>query len=201
MTNVQGRKSTAKSMQWRIVIIEHAARLFDEVGYEAATMDDLAERVGLAKPTLYYYFRSKEEILHEISLSMIETLIAKVEGRRGLTPSQRILEAMVDVLEAIESDPGRMRVLVEYTRDLGPEQREAIAGRREVYRELLESMIRDAIASGEMRDLDIELSARAIFGTCNWAYHWLRPDGGFRPREIAYVFWDILHSGMRSPAP
>jgi AcrR family transcriptional regulator len=199
--NVQGRKSTRKSESWRAVILEQAARLFDEVGYQAATMDDLAEAVGLAKPSLYYYFRSKEEILHEISLAMIRTLIARIESRAGLTPSQRILEAMADVLEAIESDPGRMRVLVEHTRDLAPTQREAVMEQRERYRLLLEGMITDAVEAGEMRPLDAALTARAVFGMCNWAYHWLRPDSPYRPREIAYVFWDIVHSGLRPRVP
>jgi AcrR family transcriptional regulator len=192
------KPTSAKSQYWRPLILDKAASLFNDVGYQATTMDDLADAVGLAKPSLYYYFRSKEEILFEISNSMINSLVSSLEARAnaGLTPSQLILEAMADVIEATVSDPGRMRVLVEHDADLSPDQMAVISEHRQRYQSLLEGILTEAIAAGEMRPVDVSLAARAVFGMCNWTYRWFGPDTPYKPREIVYAFWDIVNKGI-----
>lgn len=191
---------SAKSKDWRRTILRHASSLFDKAGYTAATMDDLAELVGLAKPSLYYYFRSKDEILYELSHSAIVQLIEKLQSRSGigLTSSQLILEAMVDVLEMAHDDPGRMRVLVEYTAELSEGGMAQITDLRAQYQRALEQIVGNAMASGDIRAADVEMATRALFGMTNWAYRWIRPQDD--PRRIAYLFWDVVFNGL-CPTP
>jgi TetR/AcrR family transcriptional regulator, cholesterol catabolism regulator len=189
-------KPSSKSTDMRRDILRSAAMLFDQSGFNAVTMDDIAREVGLAKPTLYYYFRSKDDILYELSHSAIVALIERLESREGLglTSSQLILEAMVDVLEIAHSEPGWMRVLVEFQGDLTDERREAVGELRARYLAILEAILAEAMERREIRQVDVKMGTRAVFGMANWAYRWMSPDDD--PRHVAYAFWDVAFNGL-----
>jgi hypothetical protein len=60
---------------------------------------------------------------------------------------------------------------------------------------MVESVISEGVAAGELRALDPRLTALALFGMVNWAYQWFRTDGPLGSREIAYFFWDVFLNG------
>jgi AcrR family transcriptional regulator len=179
-------------------IISLAAGLFDEGGYANTTMDDIAAEVGVAKPTLYHYFPSKDDILHAIHEEFIDLLISRHEGRigTGLRPEQLLLEAMADILELMETHRGHVRVFFEHHRELPEEARGPIRVKRDHYEKIVEDLIREGIEMGVLRETDAHLAALATFGMCNWAYQWYRSGGQLRSREIAYQFWNYLVYGL-----
>ena len=183
-------------------ILDEAARLFDERGYHTTSMEDIAEAVGIRKPTLYHYFRSKVEILDTVYQETIGELIARQEQRAtiSMTPEQRVLETMADVLETIDARHGHVRVFFEHHRELPEDRHEEIMARRERYHQELVAIIQTGIDDGTFRpELDPQLAALLIFGACNWAYQWYRPGGPLRARDLAYAFWDMLVRGMENP--
>jgi AcrR family transcriptional regulator len=195
--------TTTKRDARRADLIRRAAELFDTDGYHLTSMGEIAEAVGVSKPTLYHYVASKDEILLEIHEQFIDPLIERQERRRqtALGAEQLILELIGDILEVIDAYRGHVRVFFEHHRELPPEPRAAIMAKRERYQELVEDVIRGGIDEGVFRPVDVELAALALFGMCNWAYQWYRPDGPMRSREIAYVFWDLLVHGLAAPLP
>src|SRR5947209_7217760 len=60
-------------------IVRVAAGVFEEKGYEAATLNDIADRLGTDRASLYYYVGSKEELLHEIVHSVLADNVAAAE--------------------------------------------------------------------------------------------------------------------------
>lgn len=184
-------------------IVLTAAHLFDEAGYTNTTMEDIARAVGIAKPTLYHYFPSKDEILFDIHGEFIDLLIDR-HGQRisvGLGPEQQLLEVIADVLELMETHRGHVRVFFEHYRELPAAQQETIKLKRDAYEKAVEEIFREGSDSGVFRDLDPRLASLATFGMCNWAYQWFRPGGKYRPRELAYVFWGYLVKGIGSNVP
>jgi AcrR family transcriptional regulator len=179
-------------------IISLAAGLFDESGYSNTTMDDIAREVGVAKPTLYHYFPSKDDILHAIHEEFIDLLISRHEARAGtgLRPEQLLLEAMADILELMETHRGHVRVFFEHHRELPSEARGPIRVKRDHYEKIVEDLIAEGMAMGVLRQTDAHLATLATFGMCNWAYQWYRPGGALRSREIAYQFWNYLIYGL-----
>ncbi len=179
-------------------IVTRAAGLFDQSGYSNTTMDDIAREVGVAKPTLYHYFPSKDDILHAIHEEFIDLLIERHEARSetGLRPEQLLLEVMADILELMQTHRGHVRVFFEHHRELPPEAREPIKVKRDRYEQIVEDLIRQGIETGVLRDTDVHLAALATFGMCNWAYQWYRPTGRLRSRELAYQFWNYLVYGL-----
>ncbi len=178
-------------------IITLAASLFDQ-GYSSTTMDDIAREVGVAKPTLYHYFPSKDDILQAIHEEFIDLLISRHEARdgTGLRPEQLLLEAMADILELMETHHGHVRVFFEHHRELPAEARGPIRVKRDRYEQIVEGLIGEGIEIGVFRETDSHLATLATFGMCNWAYQWYRPGGSLRPREIAYQFWSYLVYGL-----
>lgn len=179
-------------------IVTLAAELFDEGGYTSTTMDDIARGVGVAKPTLYHYFPSKDEILHAIHEEFIDLLIHRHEQRAatGLGPEQLLLEVMADILELMETHRGHVRVFFEHHRELPASEREAIKVKRDKYEQFVEDVITEGIREGAFRETDPHLATLAAFGMCNWAYQWYRAGAPLRSREVAYQFWNYLVYGI-----
>lgn len=183
-------------------IISVAANLFDESGFAKTTMDDIAKAIGIAKPTLYHYYSSKDQILHAIHEEFIDILIERHELRApaGLRPEQLLLEAMADILEIMETHRGHVRVFFEHHRELPPDARASVRAKRARYEAIVEDLFVAGVKSGSFRDVDPKLATLATFGMCNWAYQWYRPGVSQRPRELAYQFWNFLMFGVAADA-
>src|SRR5829696_7665089 len=140
-------KVAARQAARRDEIVREAARLFDERGYHATSMEDLADTVGIAKPTLYHYFRSKDEILHSIHDVFIELLIGRHELRLATPqPADRLLLAMMaDILELMETHRGHVRVFFEHHRELAAPEHGEIAAKRERYETMARATIRRGV--------------------------------------------------------
>lgn len=186
----------------RGVIVDEAARLFEANGYHATSMGTIAEAVGVAKPTLYHYFTSKDMILSEIHDQFIDLLLDR-HRRRIVSDSDarsELLALMTDMLELMETHHGHVRVFFEHHRELPSARRPAVIAKRNEYMHIVESTIRQGIEAGEFRELDVSLAALAVFGMCNWTYQWYRQGAALQPREIATCFWDLILDGFARQA-
>src|ERR1700729_926589 len=131
-TSVRRAMSTA---QRRHQIVESAAMLFDAQGYGNTSMEDVALSVSIAKPTLYHYFRSKEEILRSIHEEFIQLLTGKYLQRvsSGAEPEELVLGAMKDILSLMVTHRGYVRVFFEHHRELPAEAKRYVAAQRDCY--------------------------------------------------------------------
>jgi len=140
-------------------ILAAAARLFSRATYDAVQMSDVARAVGLAKPTLYRYFPSKEELFLEVSTELLEWLDDRLrKAMSARARPQEVLKGMVRML--IQELAGQMAPLRMSTGEASaPERRwrrlfrahqRSVTG---ALREVLEAGIRD----GEFRALDLEV--------------------------------------------
>jgi AcrR family transcriptional regulator len=173
----RGRTRTAAHDDKRLEIMERCADLFDSGGYHRATMQMLADEVGLGKPTLYHYFPSKTDILFAIHQKHIAALIEGLdsEQRRGSSPQQMLIHACRDILEEIAHHPGYVRAFFEHYGELEGSKRTEIRARRQEYFDKICAIIRSGIDSGTFRKCDVEVTALGFLGMCSWAYQWYPP--------------------------
>ena len=187
-----------KADEKRREVVAQAAELFDRAGYHTTNVAELAQAVGLSKPTLYHYFSSKDEILFWIHEEFIDLLIDKHAQRPADLPaSAALLEIMSDVLGLMDTHRGHVRVFFEHYRELSAEDQETIKGKRDVYEAMVEDVIARGVQAGELRQVDPRLAAFAVFGMCNWAYQWYRSEGPLPSRRIAELFFDLVFNGLR----
>lgn len=190
---------TGPAVTRRREIAERAAELFDARGYHSTSMEDIAESAGLRKPSLYHYFKSKDEILFEIHSEMIELILARHEARLagGVDSYGRELHGLMkDLIELMETHPGHLRIFFEHYRELPARYKPTIRARRERFRGFVSAAISGGIESGEFVETDVEMATLAILGMCNWTYQWLRPNQGHTAAEVADAFWEFAMRGI-----
>lgn len=183
----------------RAQIIEIATDLFDRHGYHDTTMQAIADRAGIRKASLYYYFRGKDEILAELH----ETLMSVVLGRQRerladarLGAPEQLRAMMADVIGLIESHPGYLRVFAESHRELPPAARAVIAEQRACYRGMVTEVLVAGMAAGEFAPLDPELTGAAVLSLMNWTYQWFDRSGTRTATEVADRFHELLLHGI-----
>ncbi len=184
----------------RLEIIQACANLFDKVGYHHATMQMLADEVGLGKPTLYHYFRSKTAILYEMHQLHMDALLGglKAHIEAKLPASEALKRACADILRQIAEHPGYVRAFMDYYNDLDSDMRKKIRQRRQEYFVSICEIIQQGIGGGEFVKCDIELTAYAFLGMCNWAYKWYPPMCKNRPPEqTAQALCSVFIDGIR----
>jgi AcrR family transcriptional regulator len=199
----QGSPSPAASAAdlRRARIIKLAAELFDDGGYGNVSMEQIAVAAGIAKPTLYHYFRAKDEILRGIHEAFIDLLLDRQQERQKLamTPASQLLGAMTDILGLMETHRGHVRVFFEHYRELPAPVRQKIRVKRDRYQSLICNAITEGIRDGSFREVDPDVTTLAVFGMCNWAYQWWRPGGATDSVLTAQKMWDLVIRGLAMP--
>jgi AcrR family transcriptional regulator len=194
------RQKRSQNAELRIQeITRRAAELFDRSGYANASMEDLAAAVGLAKPSLYHYVKSKDEVLFLIHRQFMDAAFAALDARmREVGDTRTQLRGVItDLVELVCSQRPLVRVFFEHFRDLPAARRRNIVMERDRYMRTVVRVIRRGVQRAELvRGLDPTLAALAIFGACNWTYQWYDPRGRLPPRAIGTVFADFLLEGM-----
>ncbi len=199
MTDSRVAASATKADKKRGQIVNEAAALFDSRGYHATTMEDIASSVGIAKPTLYHYYRSKDEILYAIHEEFIDLLLAEHAERAtdiSLGPDELLQGIAGDIIDLMDTHRGHVRTFFEHHRELPAPQRSTIRQKRDQYAKIVENLLQQGVDQGII-DTDPKLCALHFFGMCNWAYQWYRSGDGSTPRSIGEDFWHMLRDGIR----
>jgi TetR/AcrR family transcriptional regulator, cholesterol catabolism regulator len=183
----------------RAQIIEIAAELFDRDGFHDTTMQAIADRAGVRKASLYYYFRSKDDILVELHRTLTSVVVDRQRERVAvaeLGPGEQLRAMMRDVIGLGESHPGYLRIFFESHRALPTAVREVIAVQRADYRRMLRDVLVAGVAAGEFVVVDAELATLAALSLMNWTYQWFDRSGRLSASDVADQFYAILLGGI-----
>jgi AcrR family transcriptional regulator len=177
-----------------------AARLFAERGYQGTSLADLAEELGVQKPSLYHHIDSKEDLLWEVAWEGAEAFHAGLDAVPvELAATERIRLALRAHLAVVAGQLDVATVFVREWRHLGGERRERFLAERRRYEERIRELFRDGVEQSELRtDLDVATAALLVLSAANWAYTWLRP--GSSTDELADRLFAVLLDGMRGYA-
>jgi AcrR family transcriptional regulator len=183
-------------------ILREAALLFLESGYRGTSMGAIADRVGIAKPTLYHYWRSKEDILYEIHKQFIQPLLDQQRSYadRSLRPDDQLRRCVQDMMESLNDDPGYVRSFIEHGRELSDERSREVRHIGREHRELIEKAIQQGIEQGMFRKVSPTIAAYALLGVASWAAFWFQPGGPLNAERVAEELSDIVLNGLRDPA-
>ena len=181
-------------------ILNVAARVFARKGYRATSLQEIADEVGVTRPSFYYHFKSKQEILGEILISALERAERTIdEVLAGPGTSIDRLRAFVLRYVEINTEHSEVPVLFQSAGELEPEAAERARQRRSDIDHKLARLIADGIAAGELRAQSPLIAAYGMLGAINWMHTWYHPDGRFQPREIAGMLADLLLDGIAVP--
>jgi TetR/AcrR family transcriptional regulator, cholesterol catabolism regulator len=176
-------------------VVQVAAELFAERGYDATSMTDLSEATGLAAGGLYHYIGSKKQLLFRICDELMEPLL---EDARAIVAADAPAEAQLrDLLRAWLEHIARHRhhmMVFQQERHLierDPQWR-TVRRQRKDFELIVDDVLRRCEQEGAVSFPDRALALRALLGMVNHSASWLRPRGRLSPEQIADGYLELL---------
>lgn len=195
----ESRQTEAKSAR-RQEILDVAARLFAERGFDGTSMDDIAKALGMLKGSLYYWIQSKEALLDDVLASnpILEEVATceKIMGRK--IPAAEQLRLMIHVhIDAWIRYPHNFRVFLDYS-PLSSNLSSTLVAQRGSLEDMFKRVIREGVLRGEFQveESDLSIIVNSIFGVLNWFPRWYRPHGPASPEYIADVMTNLVLGGL-----
>jgi AcrR family transcriptional regulator len=179
-------------------VLGAAVEVFNERGYDGASMEDLSKRLGIAKSGIYHHVSGKEELLRMALDRALDGLWEAAERAQALdAPAIVRLEALVrDAIAVLVSRLAYVTLLLRVRGNTDVER--AALDRRRAFDALVASLVEEAERDGDIRaDIDPKLAARLLFGTVNSVVEWYRPASAVPASALADAVSAIAFDGLR----
>jgi AcrR family transcriptional regulator len=180
-------------------ILEGAARLIFQRGYEATSMQEIAEACGLTKAGLYHHIKTKEALLLAIQhygMDMFDDMVLAKVGDIA-DPVARLRECMARNIALVTQDASKeVLIILHEHQTLTGTARDEINVRKKRYVRFLEAAFREASERGQIRTVDPTLGAFSFLGVVLWTYKWYRADGKLTSRQLSDGMIDLFFEGM-----
>lgn len=199
-TATSATSGTRAASSRRAQIIEVSTALFRERGYHATSLDDIAERIGFTKPAIYYYFRSKDDLLFTIVDDIVEEALARMRAiaARDAGPAERLHDLLVEntrvILENIEANT----VFYSERGLLSKAREQQVREREREYTKVVRDLYVEGVAAGELLDIDARVATATLLGASIWAYTWFDASGRLSSEQVATDVAALLMSGYRA---
>jgi AcrR family transcriptional regulator len=187
------------SVDPRQEILRTAARLFQQQGYDATSMNDIAAALKLSKGGLYHHFKSKDEILFDLmnqAMDITEDRVIKVA--RCISDPEERLRAVIrlHIGVVLSRSDWEVTVMLHENHPLAPALRKRINGRKKDYIHFVENLVAEVQRNRKSRaTVNPRAAAFALLGMINWIYQWYKPQGALQEAQIALQYTEIFFSG------
>jgi AcrR family transcriptional regulator len=196
----RGRKYRPASIRRRRRIFSTASRLFSQKGYLATSLDDIATAASVNKASVYYYYRSKADLLYEIALSAIQALLdlAAPIADSDLSPRQKLEALVVNHLLYEMSHIGLVRIGDMERKNLPLKLLRQYTAMRDEYERVFRTTIEQGTIERQFRRTDSKIAALFLLGFANSIIGWYKPDGELSAQEIASRAWTVTWAALGS---
>ena len=181
-------------------ILRTAARLFQQRGYDATSMNDVAAALKLSKGGLYHHFQSKDEILFEIMNHAMEITEERVLApARAIVDPEARLRALIRLhIEVVLSPQDReITVMLHENHPLPPTLRRRINTRKKDYIHFVEGLMAEVQRTRQAKgSVSPRAAAFALLGMINWIYQWYRPEGSLQFEDLSQQYTEIFFAGV-----
>jgi TetR/AcrR family transcriptional regulator, cholesterol catabolism regulator len=180
-------------------ILETAAKVICEKGYEGTSIQDIAEATGLTKAGLYHHIRSKEHLLLEImnygmdvfEEQVLDQVVAIVD------PLERLKRCMEkNILLVTHGWSKEVIIILHEHATLHGQARTQINARKKRYVRFLESSFAEAMRAQRIRRVQPKVAAFAFLGMVLWIYKWYRLDGEISESELVKEMENVFFGGL-----
>jgi AcrR family transcriptional regulator len=193
---------SSKREALRQTILEVAADLFVSKGFLGTSLQDIADAMAIGRTGLYYYFKSKDEIL----LALVEKITvftdqqsAAALSRSDGSPPEILREMVRNHAQVMLDHAVPFRVVDRNEDDLPPAVRKVHEASKRSVLEHFAKVIERGMADGSFRAGDAKVAAFAIIGMCNWSAWWYRADGRLSADEIREQLAEMALNALHQP--
>ena len=197
-------KAPASTEPDRLREIYHAAaQIICEKGYDATSMNDIAEAVGITKAGIYHHIPGKKDLLFRIMTFGLDALDKEVIiPARAIADAENRLRAIianhVRLITSNSTTRGNnpVTIVVDEIAGLTPANRRKIDQRRRAYVDLVRDTLTRLKEEGKLRDVDVTAAAFSLLGMILWLSRWYHPQGRLTPEQIAEEISKIALGGL-----
>jgi AcrR family transcriptional regulator len=180
-------------------ILESAARLICEKGYEGTSIQDIADACGMTKAGLYHHIRSKEHLLLEIMNYGMDVFEEQVLDHVLTIPDpvERLRTCMERNIRLVTRGWSKeVTIILHEHATLTGEARAHVNARKKRYVRFLETSFAEAVREGRIRSVSPKVAAFAFLGMVLWIYKWFRPDGPVGEDDLVREMQDLFFGGL-----
>jgi len=187
-------------------ILRTSARIFAEKGYHPTSMRDISRATEVSLAGLYYYCKSKEELLFLIQDNCFgrvhERLLERL--RETSDPVAKLRLVIENHLSFFAANMAEMKVLSHEADSLAGEMRAHVTGRKQQYTRLVRRILSEVQGAQPARaghddaapKLDLTVATYALFGMMNWIYNWYDPRGHLSVADLVDNLARLFLSGF-----
>jgi len=182
----------------RLALIREAGKAFSRKGFHNTSMEEVAATLNVTKPALYYYVKTKQEILYECHNYAIDLgeQARQVAWATSDKPLERLKVLLKTYIELLTGTFGTHAVLIEPISSLEPEYRTKIVKRLREFDQTFQTLLLDAIADKSIPPIDHRLAIAFFMGAINNITRWYSQEGSRTGPEIADNFVAFIINGI-----
>ena len=184
-----------------VEIYRTAAEIILRKGYDATSVNDIANALGMTKAGLYHYIHGKKELLFDIMTYGMDEL-----DREVVTPAQNIADArarlkfmIVSHTKLVTRGQGAVTILVDEITALTPAQSRKITRHKRFYFDFLRNTLDQLKAEGKLLDVDTTVATFTLLGMILWPSRWFRQDGTLTSEQVGQEILKIAVQGLLRP--
>jgi AcrR family transcriptional regulator len=181
-------------------VVAAAAKVFYERGYSAATVQDIADELGILKGSLYHYIKTKEDLLFRLFEQVhkgVEAILEDVLAIEGLNPLERIELYVHRQIVNNLNDLTRISIYYHELDRLSEERRRSVIAWRRRHDRFMRDLIRQAQEQGLAdASVDAGMLANCVFATVIWPYRWFHAGSKDTPESIADTCTAFVSRGL-----
>lgn len=181
----------------RRAVLQAAAQLFNERGFHATSLDDIAARLHVSKPTLYYYVKNKDEILLQCVSQGLEMMLEGIEASRtaGGKAIDQLMTCMQVYARIVTMDFGMCLIRVG-DEQLPLDSRKELRRLKSAIDQEFRRLVAEGVREGSLQPCDPKMTAFVIAGALSWIGRWYQPGGEYTPEQVAQQCIATLCDGV-----
>jgi len=181
-------------------LLKVAAKIMSTKGYDKTSLDDIANGMGLTKAGLYYYVKSKEDLLYKILSNYMDRLIAGIKAINdsNLDPLDFLKEAIRFQVNIYKSDPYCSKLIIHDENCLSGSYFKSIKAKQIEYLTYWKNRL---IQFAKQYSIELDYPSvyvHLLIGICNWIYQWYNVKGSVKPEDLADRIFKIFFHGFFS---
>jgi AcrR family transcriptional regulator len=180
-------------------LLQKIAELFYEHGYEATSIRQISQSLGMTSAGLYYHFKNKQQMLFEIMNSAIdEALISmRTELSKIKSPEDQIAWIIRAHVRFYCNNRYQTKVLVHERGTLERKYAEIIREKEREYVQIIKRVLERILRENRHGSVPVYTAVFCLLGTLNWIVHWFNPAGRISPDEFADSVTTIFMKGVK----
>lgn len=190
----------SRADEQRARVLATSVEIFGTRGFRATSMNEIAAGVGLSKPTLYHYFRNKEELLVRIYSEVLDESLrmALDTVAAATTPLDGLRDLLVSRVVYTCEHRELLKICFEEEDELRPELAEELLVRRRRFEDVVQATVESHLAAHP--DVALGMAPKVFVNMClgavNWTYKWYRPSGPRTPAQLGEEIAAALLAGI-----